>query len=85
MREFKFFHGRTPHKLTALWNPELINDVRYGFDVSDEVINTLSEELSREIDELLIRDMTRRINGGNNNNNIDYLNHYINMGGGNRA
>jgi hypothetical protein len=80
MREFKFFHGRKPHKHTAIWDP----NSEYRLDLEDEITSALSDELSRAVDELLIRSLTRTINGGDNNN-VNYLNHYINMGGGNRA
>lgn len=84
MREFKFFHGRKPHKLTAIWDPEVNRNLEYRLDIEDEITSTLSDELSRAVDELLIRSVTRSINGGGNDN-LNYLNHYINMGGGNRA
>jgi hypothetical protein len=78
MREFKFFHGVKSCGLAAIWEPEL----NYNLNLYDDVIESISQDMQREIDEELTRLVVRRINGGNN---MDYLNHYINMGGGNRA
>lgn len=78
MREFKFFHGIESCGLTAIWEPEL----DYNLNLYDDITHMLSEEIAREVDMEVMREVTRRINGGNN---MDYLNHYINMGGGNRA
>lgn len=81
MREFKFFHGINRHKLTAVWDPEL----NHNLNLYDDITHMLSEEIAREIDnEILISEVTRWINGGGSNN-MEYLNHYINMGGSNRA
>ncbi len=80
MREFKFFHGINRHKLTAIWEPEL----NHNLNLYDDVVDGLSAEISQEIDRLLLENLRHTINGGGNNN-LNYLNHYINMGGGNRA
>lgn len=80
IREFKFFHGITVEsneiqgmvrRLRAHWQPEPI-------DV-DEELTRMSEEICREIDNDIIRELTRRINGGDNHG-IDYLNHWIRIG-----
>ena len=80
MREFKFFHGINRHKLTAIWEPEL----DYNLNLYDDITHMLSEEIAREVDMEVMREVTRRINGGYNDN-LRYLNHYINMGGENHA
>ena len=73
MREFKFFHGINRHKLTAIWEPEL----NHNLNLYDDIAGELSAEISQEIDRLLLENLS--------NNNLNYLNRYINMGGGNRA
>lgn len=78
MRDFKFFHGIESCGLTAIWEPEL----DYNLNLYDDVIESISQDMQRELDAELVRLLRRRVNGGNN---MDYLNHYINMGGGNRA
>ena len=83
MRNFKFFHGYD-NKLTAVWMPE--SDVRdyYNFDIEQELTRLMSEEIARGIDEEIITRLTRTINGGRNNEiqrNLNYLNHWIGMGG----
>ena len=73
MREFKFFHGINRHKLTAIWEPEL----NHNLNLYDDIVGELGAEINQEIDRLLLENLS--------NNNLNYLNHYINMGGGNRA
>ena len=80
MREFKFFHGIKSCGLTAIWEPEL----NPNLNLYDDITNMLSEEIAREIDRDIMRQVTRRINGGSDDNLL-YLNHFISMGGGNRA
>lgn len=88
MREFKFFHGINRRKLTAVWTPELVQDLNVhhsidvSIDVEEELTRIISEEMARNIDEEIITRLTERVNGGDD---LHYLNHYINMGGGNRA
>lgn len=79
MRNFKFFHGLTT-KLRAEWSP--ITGEVPTIDVENELINILSEELSREIDRNVVEMVTRRINGGNDN--LDYFNRWMDIGN-NRA
>jgi hypothetical protein len=66
MRKFKFFKGFSKPTLTASWSPELAQDVPvfHNIDAERELTNLLSEELSRTIDEDIIRRLTRDINGG---------------------
>jgi hypothetical protein len=80
MRGFKFFHGVESCGLTGIWEPEL----NHNLNLYDDITHMLSEEIAREVDMEIIRQVTRRINGGENNN-LQYLNHYINMEGGSRA
>ena len=90
MRNFKFFHGYD-NTSTAVWMPETDGRDYYGLEVEEELTRLLSDEIAREIDNDIIEELTRRINGGNPSifegeierftNNIDYLNHYMGMGG----
>ena len=84
IREFNFFHGFV-RNLTLVPAPELVVD-----NIEDELTNLLSSEIAREIDNNIIEELAR-IAGNNgemrfitNNVNVNYLEHYINMGG-NRA
>jgi hypothetical protein len=81
VRKFKFFHGIvSARRITAVWTPQLQEDLqeRHGLDVESELTSLLSEQISREIDEDIMREMTRRINGGERS--LDYLNRWINIG-----
>ena len=75
VREFKFFHGvtiqtegiqRIVRTLRAQWRPELIDDLNavHTIDAEAELRRLLSEEMAREVDENVIRRITREINGG---------------------
>ena len=83
MRKFKFFEGLDEYtfvlnvdgRLRALWEPE----ERLEIDVVDEVTNAMTQQILEEIDEDIIRTLTRRINGGDNHG-IDYLNHWLRIG-----
>jgi hypothetical protein len=59
--EFKFFRGYIKKTLTVNWN----NDIIRNFQVEDELVRILSEEMAREIDNEIIQRLTRQINGGN--------------------
>jgi hypothetical protein len=80
-REFKFFHGTINKKLTAVWTPQIAEDLNdvYAIDAEAELTRVMSEEIARGIDEEIINTITRRINGGYNHG-IDYLNHWIRIG-----
>ena len=89
VREFKFFHGITiesneiqgmVRRLRAHWQPEPIEQINsyHSIDAMEELTRTMSEEISREIDNNIIEELTRRINGGDN---LDYFNRWMNMGG----
>ncbi|MEY4572151.1 MAG: hypothetical protein RLZ10_1377 [Bacteroidota bacterium] len=68
-------------RLRAVWNREAGEDlVQYhGIDAEAELTRIMSEEIARGIDEDIIRTITRRINGGGNDN-IRYLNHWMDIG-----
>jgi len=69
-------------RLRAMWRREDGEDLNqhHRIDAEAELTRIMSEEIARGIDEDVIRTITRRINGGDNHG-IDYLNHWINMGG----
>jgi hypothetical protein len=66
MRNFKFFVGISKPTLTAVWVDENTDDlVGYNtIDAEEEMISLLSAEISRTIDEDIIRRLTREINEG---------------------
>lgn len=66
MREFTFFVGISKPTLTAVWTPELDENLNthYGIDIEAELTRMLSAEIARTIDEDIIRTLTRSINGG---------------------
>lgn len=84
MRNFKFFHGIVNSHLTAHWNPELVDDLNmvHAIDAEEELTRMLSEEIAREVDNNVVRELTRRINGGGSD--ISYLSYWMGIGG-NRA
>jgi hypothetical protein len=74
VREFRFFHGitiqsegiqRIVRTLRAQWRPELIDDLNavHTIDAEAELIRLLSEEMTNEVDENVIRRITGEING----------------------
>ena len=90
VREFKFFHGVTVEsneiqgmvrRLRAHWQPEPIEEINsyHNIDAEEELTRTLSRQIADEIDEDIIRTLTRRINGGDNHG-VDYLNHWLRIG-----
>jgi hypothetical protein len=79
MKNFKFFHGYG-NKLTAVWMPETDGRDYYGLNVEEELTRLMSEEIARGVDEEIITRLTRTINGGGNDN-VNYLNHWMNIGG----
>ena len=96
VREFKFFCGFTidsegiqgiVRTLQAQWRPELVQDLNavYAIDAEAELTRLMSERISEEIDNEIIRELTRTINDGGqirtSNVNADYLQRYLNMGG----
>lgn len=79
IKEFKFFHGTINKKLTAVWSPQIAEDLNdvYTIDAEAELTRIMSEEIARSIDEDILRTITRRINGGDN---VNYLNHWMSIG-----
>jgi DNA-binding TFAR19-related protein (PDSD5 family) len=62
-----------------VWN---ITAPQIDMDVENELISLLSQEISREIDDEILRQVTQNINSGNNN--LDYFNRWMDIGN-NRA
>lgn len=98
IRGFKFFHGTIEKKLTAVWTPQIegfLNDHNAIIDTEEELTRLLSEQISREIDNDIVEELTRRINSGEPspfegpierlNDNYDYFNRWLDIGGNNRA
>ena len=92
VREFKFFHGVTIQSegiqniirtLRAQWRPELVDDLNtvHTIDAEAELTRIMSEQIMEELDNEVVNELTRRINGGNDN--IDYFDRWLNIG--NRA
>ena len=92
IREFKFFHGITiqtegiqniVRTLRAQWRPELVDDLNtvHTIDAEAELRRIMSDQIMEELDNEVINELTRRINGGNDN--IDYFDRWLNLG--NRA
>jgi hypothetical protein len=75
IREFKFFHGITiqtegiqgiVRTLRAQWRPELVDDLNYyhNIDAEAELTRIMSAQIAREVDEDIVRRLTRILNGG---------------------
>lgn len=69
MRQFKFFEGMTKNVLIPTYNEammfnDMVNFTRESNDIEQQLINHLTEEISREIDADIIRNLTRFANGG---------------------
>jgi hypothetical protein len=75
IREFKFFHGITIQSegiqnivrtLRAQWRPELVDDLTevYAINAEAELTRLLSQQIAEEVDNEIINELTRRINGG---------------------
>jgi hypothetical protein len=88
VRNFKFFHGTINRKLTAVWTPQMAEDLNdvYTMDAESELTRLLSEEIAREIDDDILNTLSRRINGGGLNlqERVDYFERWLDIGG-NRA
>jgi len=80
MRNFKFFHGYVS-TLTTVWMPDTDGRDYYGLNVEQELTRQMSNQIAEEIDNQIIRELTRTINDGGNSIDGDYLNRWINMGG----
>lgn len=88
IREFKFFHGVTIQSegiqniirtLRAQWRPELVDDLNtvHTIDAEAELTRLMTEHITEEIDNEIIRTINGR------NNDVDYFNRWLNIG--NRA
>jgi hypothetical protein len=75
IREFKFFHGITiqtegiqniVRTLRAQWRPDLADELitNIGLNTEIELTRMLSEEIAREVDENIVRQITTDWNGG---------------------
>jgi hypothetical protein len=75
VREFRFFHGITIQSegiqnivrtLRAQWRPDLADELitNIGLNTEIELTRMLSEEIAREIDENIVRQITTDWNGG---------------------
>jgi len=75
IREFRFFHGITIQSegiqniirtLRAQWRPDLADELitNIGLNTEIELTRMLSEEIAREIDENIVRQITTDWNGG---------------------
>lgn len=63
INQFKFFHG-IKNKFTVSWAPEHNSEDLFGFSAESELTRLLSEQIAEEIDNEIISELTRRINGG---------------------
>jgi hypothetical protein len=63
VKNFKFFHGVIRSSLTATWTHQ--EGELFGIDAEEELTRLMSNEIAREIDNNIIEELTRRINGGN--------------------
>lgn len=77
MKSYKFFHGFDRQRRVT-W---IIDEGGYR---DENLLGDLTEQFQRAIDDEIVNQVVRRVNGGGQDN-LQYLNHYINMEGGNRA
>jgi len=63
VKNFKFFHGVIRSTLTATWTHQ--EEELFGIDAERELTRLMSNEISRTIDDEIVEELTRRINGGN--------------------
>lgn len=66
MKDFKFFVGIVEPTLTVVgaWEQNEIVGYDNFVDAEQELTNLLNEEISRTIDDDIVRRLTREINGG---------------------
>ena len=67
MRNFKFFHGYVS-TLTTVWMPETDGRDYYNVNIEQELTRFMSNQIAEEIDNQIIRELTRTINNGGNSN-----------------
>jgi hypothetical protein len=81
---FKFFHGVTGVKLTAVWMPETDGRDYYGLNIEQELTRLMSREIANEIDNEIINRLTVLMGDVDQiavrNVNADYLQRYLDMG-----
>lgn len=65
MRKFQFFSGFRGPTLVASWSPEMSNDLLlyHNVDAEAELTRLLSEEIARSIDNEIMQNLIRDING----------------------
>lgn len=63
VKNFKFFYGVIRSCLTATWTPQ--EGDLYGINAENELTRLMSIEMARAIDDEVVEELTRRINGGN--------------------
>jgi len=64
LRDFKFFRGISEKQ--RVFTVQYNNDIVRNLDAEDELVRLMSQEIANEIDNDIIRRLTRRINGGEN-------------------
>jgi hypothetical protein len=71
-------------RLRAVWNHEMADDIElyHNIDAEAELSNILANQIAESIDNEIITELSRRINGGDN---IRYLNRWLDIGDNNRA
>ena len=81
MKKFKFFEGFVQN--TFVFN----NMNRNVIDAEEELTRVMSRQISDELDVQVVRELTRRINGGELHlqERLDYFERWLDMGGGQRA
>ena len=62
VKNFKFFHGVIRSSLTATWTHQ--EEELFGVNAEEELTRLMSSEIARTIDDEIIEELTRRINGG---------------------
>jgi hypothetical protein len=65
--------------IRAIWTPQNHMD-NHVLDIETELTRLMSEEISRGVDEDIINRLTRRINGGHNDNDANYFNYWLRIG-----
>lgn len=64
IKDFKFFRGISEKQ--RVFTVQYNNDIVRNFYAEDELVRLMSQEISNEIDNDIIRRLTERINGGEN-------------------
>lgn len=68
--------------LRAIWTPQMHEEIQAyrNIDAEAELTRIMSQEIARAVDDDILQTLMRRINGGHNDNNADYLNFWLRMG-----